>query len=49
MLRTFNCGIGMVAVTAADAAGDAAAAFAAAGETAYRIGEVTAAPGVTAA
>ncbi len=49
MLRTFNCGIGMVAVTAADAAGDAAAAFAAAGETAYRIGEVTAKPGVTAA
>lgn len=38
MLRTFNCGIGMVAVAAAEAAEALIAALAAEGETAYRIG-----------
>ncbi|MFZ4534641.1 MAG: AIR synthase-related protein, partial [Alsobacter sp.] len=41
MLRTFNCGIGMVAVVAKDAVETVCAAFAAAGETAYVIGIVT--------
>ncbi len=38
MLRTFNCGIGMIAVVAADEAEAVVKAFAAAGETAIRIG-----------
>jgi phosphoribosylformylglycinamidine cyclo-ligase len=38
MLRTFNCGIGLVAVVAADKFTDCTAAFAAAGETAMPIG-----------
>ncbi len=41
MLRTFNCGIGMALITAADAAEAVLAALNAAGEQAYRIGEVT--------
>jgi phosphoribosylformylglycinamidine cyclo-ligase len=46
MLRSFNCGIGMVAVVAADRAEALAALFAAEGETVHRIGRVTAGEGV---
>ena len=45
MLRTFNCGIGMVAVLAADAAEKASQQFTAHGETVARLGEVVAASG----
>jgi len=41
MARTFNCGIGMVALAAADGAGDIVDALNAAGENARVIGEVT--------
>jgi phosphoribosylformylglycinamidine cyclo-ligase len=44
MLRTFNCGIGMIVVTARQNAEAVMSAFAQAGETAIRIGEVTPAP-----
>ena len=44
MLRTFNCGVGMVAVLAADSADAACARFAENGETVVRLGEVVAAP-----
>ena len=40
MLRTFNCGIGMVAVVARDAADDVMRVLEAAGETPMRIGEL---------
>lgn len=40
MLRTFNCGVGMVVVVAADAADAVAAALAAAGETVSRVGSI---------
>jgi phosphoribosylformylglycinamidine cyclo-ligase len=40
MLRTFNCGVGMVAVLAADVADAASAQFTANGETVVRLGEV---------
>jgi phosphoribosylformylglycinamidine cyclo-ligase len=40
MARTFNCGIGMVVVTAADAAERIARSLGDAGETAYRIGSI---------
>jgi phosphoribosylformylglycinamidine cyclo-ligase len=46
MLKTFNCGIGMVAVVAADRAGALAALLREAGETVHHLGHVTAGQGV---
>ncbi len=40
LARTFNCGIGMVAVVAADAAAAVTAALTSAGETVYPIGRI---------
>jgi phosphoribosylformylglycinamidine cyclo-ligase len=44
MLRTFNCGIGMVAVVAADAADSVTAALVRAGERVVLLGDVVAVP-----
>ena len=44
MARTFNCGIGMAVVVAADEADAIAAELAAAGETVFRIGAIEAGP-----
>lgn len=44
MARTFNCGIGMAVVVAAERAETVAAALCAAGETVHRIGTVEAGP-----
>jgi phosphoribosylformylglycinamidine cyclo-ligase len=41
MLRTFNCGIGMVLLVAEDAVGDVCQALETAGDAVYRIGRVT--------
>ncbi|MCL4189451.1 MAG: phosphoribosylformylglycinamidine cyclo-ligase [Rhodobacteraceae bacterium] len=46
MLRTFNCGIGMIAAVAADRAGALAAVLAAAGERVVPLGVVAAGEGV---
>jgi phosphoribosylformylglycinamidine cyclo-ligase len=40
MLRTFNCGVGMIVVAAADRADVVASALAAEGETSFRLGAV---------
>ncbi|MGH6778523.1 MAG: phosphoribosylformylglycinamidine cyclo-ligase, partial [Bradyrhizobium sp.] len=45
MLRTFNCGVGMIAVVAADDVGAVSDLFAANGETVTHLGEVIPAPG----
>ncbi len=46
MLKTFNCGIGMVLAVAADEADALTALLTDAGETVHRLGHVTATPGV---
>ncbi|WP_299946297.1 phosphoribosylformylglycinamidine cyclo-ligase [uncultured Ruegeria sp.] len=46
MLKTFNCGIGMIVVCAAEDAGELTTLLSEAGESVARIGTVTAAPGV---
>jgi phosphoribosylformylglycinamidine cyclo-ligase len=45
MARTFNCGIGMIAIVGAEDAAAATAHFEAAGETVWRIGMIEAASG----
>jgi phosphoribosylformylglycinamidine cyclo-ligase len=45
MSRTFNCGIGMIAIVPADRVDAALATFTASGETATHIGQVIASPG----
>lgn len=45
MLRTFNCGVGMVAIVPADKADQVNAVFRREGETVVRLGEVVAASG----
>ncbi len=46
MLRTFNCGIGLIAVVAKEKANQVATAFKKTGETVFPIGEITAGEGV---
>ena len=45
MLRTFNCGIGMVLVVVADYADDVTRFLTEKGETVYRLGELVAGDG----
>ena len=45
MLRTFNCGVGMVIAVAADKAGSLVSQLSAAGENAFIVGEIEAAEG----
>jgi phosphoribosylaminoimidazole synthetase len=45
MLRTFNCGIGMIAAVAAEEAAEVQAELRAAGETVWEIGRLAQAPG----
>ena len=45
MWRTFNCGVGMIVCVAAEQADQALALLRAAGETAWRVGEIAAGPG----
>jgi phosphoribosylformylglycinamidine cyclo-ligase len=45
MLRTFNCGVGLIAVVEAACADDVIAAFNGCGERAFRIGTLV--PGIT--
>ncbi|WP_118136722.1 phosphoribosylformylglycinamidine cyclo-ligase [Oceanicella sp. SM1341] len=47
MLKTFNCGIGLIVVAAPEAAVTLAGLLEAAGETVFRIGSVTAGAGVS--
>ncbi len=47
MLKTFNCGIGMIAVVAPDRAADLTALLAEQGETVIPLGHVTGTPGVS--
>jgi phosphoribosylformylglycinamidine cyclo-ligase len=42
MARTFNCGIGMVVIVAAEDSGRATAQLEAAGERVFRVGEIRA-------
>src|SRR5690606_30943769 len=49
MLRTFNCGVGMVMVVAAESADRVSASLAAAGEPAFRLGTVEARTGAAVA
>jgi phosphoribosylformylglycinamidine cyclo-ligase len=44
-LRTFNCGIGMIAIVKPDAIDDVTEVLTVAGETVVRLGEVIAAAG----
>ncbi len=48
MLRTFNCGIGMVLVVAAEAEASVRQSLQRAGETVYRLGQLVAVPGAPA-